>query len=267
MDHEDLTRVSWRQMPNAVELGFDHYLDIIERRLKGEHVSLVQGLRKFFKENLGIDLRETQARGLMHKSSSVFIDYVKEVSGETFVPGIQYWEPFGLERFREWLNEFYRKRDRVASDIDVEEAEIDDFEERFREKLEVVPEQKRVTVTRIVRDTSLSRFLKLLYQQQCQICEMTFKLPSGGKYAESHHVRPLGKKHRGIDHQSNMLVLCPNHHAMIDYGVIAIQPKTHKLLAIDRKALEQRTHLSLLKHVIDDAFLEYHFDCIYNKVF
>ncbi len=198
MNHEDLTRVSWRQMPNAVELGFDHYLDIIERRLKGENVSLVQGLRKFFKENLGIDLRETQARGLMHKSSSVFIDYVKEVSGETFVPGIQYWESFGLEGFREWENEFHRKRDRVASDIDVEEAEIDDFEELFREKLEIVPAQKRVTVTRIVRDTSLSRFLKFLYQQQCQICKMTFKLPSGSNYAESHHIRPLGNKHSGM---------------------------------------------------------------------
>jgi 5-methylcytosine-specific restriction protein A len=63
-----------------------------------------------------------------------------------------------------------------------------------------------------------------------------------------------------------MLVVCPNHHAMFDYGVIAIQPKDYKLLSIDRKVLEQGTHLSLLKHKIDDAFLEYHLDCIYNKV-
>lgn len=267
MNHEDMTRVSWRQMANAVELGFDHYLTLIERRLKGENVSLVQGLRKFFKENLGIDLRETQARGLMHKSSSVFIDYVNEVSGETFVPGIQYWESFGLEGFREWENEFYKKRDRVAIDIDADEAEIDDFEERFHEKPDVVPRRKRVIVTRIMRDTSLSRFLKSLYNQHCQICGITFKLPNGGNYAESHHIRPVGKKHQGIDHQSNMLVLCPNHHAMFDYGVIAIQPKNHKLLSIDRQALEQGTHLSVLKHGIDNAFLEYHLDCIYNKVF
>lgn len=267
MDHEELTRVSWRQMPNAVELGFDHYLNLIEKRLKGENISLVQGLIKFFNEKLGIDLRETQARGLMHKSSSIFIDYVKEVTGETFIPGIQYWESSGLDGFMEWENEFYKKRDRVAIDVDADESEIDNFEERFCENLEAIPKQKRVTVTRIVRDTSLSRFLKLLYQQKCQICERNFKLPSGGRYSESHHIKPLGRKHQGIDHQSNMIVLCPNHHAMIDYGVIAIQPKTHILLSIDSKALERRTHLSLLKHVMDDAFLEYHLDCIYNKVF
>jgi predicted restriction endonuclease len=235
--------------------------------LKGEEVSLVQGLRKFFSENLHIDLRETQARGLMHKSSSVFIDYVREISGEVFVPGIQYWESLGLVRFKDWKEEFYKKRDRIAIDIDSEEAEIDDFEERFHEKPEVAPGRKKVIVTRIVRDTSLSRFLKALYQQQCQICRMTFRLPSGGKYVESHHIKPLGKKHHGIDHQSNMLVLCPNHHAMFDYGVIAIQPKSYNLLTIDRKLLELGTHLSLLKHRIDDTFLEYHVDRIYNKVF
>jgi hypothetical protein len=219
MKNEALTRVTWQRIPNAVELGFDFYLYLIERRLKGEEVSLVQGLRKFFEENLGIDLRETQARGLMHKSSSVFIDYVKEVTGGSFVPGIQYWESLGLEEFRKWKDGFYRKRDKVAVDIDAEEAEINDFEEKFQKKLGVVPGRKRVAVTRILRDTSLSRFLKSLYQQRCQICEMTFKLPNGDKYGESHHLRPLGKKHHGIDHQSNMLVVCPNHHAMFDYGV------------------------------------------------
>jgi hypothetical protein len=267
MNHEDQKRVSWRQMPNAVELGFDYYLYLVERRLKGEDISLVQGLRKFFRENLGIDLRETQARGLMHKSGSVFIDYVKEVTGEVFVPGIQYWESLGLEGFRKWKDGFYRRRDKVAVDIDAEEAEINDFEEKFQEKLGVVPGRRRVAITRILRDTSLSRFLKSLYHQQCQICEGTFRLPNGDKYGESHHLRPLGRKHQGIDHQSNMVVLCPNHHSMFDYGVIAIQPKDHELLSIDKKVLEQGTHLSLLKHKIDDAFLEYHLDCIYDKVF
>lgn len=265
--HKSLERISWTRRKNAVELGFDHYLELLERKLKGEDVSLVQGLRRFFKKDIGIDLRETQARGLMHKSSSVFIDYVKEISGETFVPGIQYWQNLGLERFKEWKAGFYKRRDSVAVDIETEEREIDDFQERFYEKPEVIPGRKKVIVTRIVRDTSLTRFLKSLYYHRCQICKMTFRLPSGGKYAESHHLRPLGKKHQGIDNQSNILILCPNHHAMFDYGVIAIQPKSLKMLAIDRTILEQGTCLSLLKHKIDDAFLEYHLDCIYNKVF
>jgi hypothetical protein len=92
-------RISWRDNPNAVELGFDHYLTLVERRLRGEDVSLVQGLRRFYREELEIDLRETQARGLMHRASSVFIDYVQSVLDTHFLPNIEYWEAQGLEQF------------------------------------------------------------------------------------------------------------------------------------------------------------------------
>lgn len=259
-------RISWKEQHNAIELGFDHYLDLLEKRLSGEDISLVQGLRTFFKEGLGIDLRETQARGLMHRSSSAFIDYVRETSGQTFVPGVQYWENVGLQGFREWRDQFHGIRERVAVDIDIEEQEIDEFQERFQERPDIAPGRKRVTITRIVRDTSLSRFLKSLYDYECQICERTFGLPSGGKYAESHHLRPLGNKHGGVDHQSNMLVLCPNHHAMFDFGVIAVHPRDLRLLAIGEDIVEQGGQLSLLRHRVDSAFLEYHLDCVYNRV-
>ena len=104
-------RMRWRDNPNAVELGFDHYLTLIERRLNGEDVSLVQGLRRFYRDELSIDLRETQARGLMHRESSVFIDYVKSIFESEFLPNIEYWEVQGLERFLQWRSGFYRARD------------------------------------------------------------------------------------------------------------------------------------------------------------
>jgi hypothetical protein len=82
-------RMRWRDNPNAVELGFDHYLTLIERRLRGEDVSLVQGLRSFYREELSINLRETQARGLMHRESSVFRDYVNSIFESEFLPNIR----------------------------------------------------------------------------------------------------------------------------------------------------------------------------------
>lgn len=263
---DSLQRIDWAGRRNAVELGFDYYLGLLERRLKGEDVSLVQELRGFFKEHVGVDLRETQARGLMHKSSSVFIDYVRDISGETFVPGIQHWQSLGLERFKEWEQSFYKKRDTVAVDVEAEEQEIDDFQEQFREKADTVPGRKKVVVTRILRDTALSRFLKSLYYHRCQICAFSFRLPNGNKYAESHHLRPLGKRHGGIDNQSNILVLCPNHHAMFDYGVIAIHPEKLILLSIDRNIREADQSLRLLRHGVDREFLEYHVSNIFNKV-
>lgn len=258
-------RVRWKSNPNAVELGFDHYLQLLEKRLKGEDISLVQNLRKFFKNELGIDIREAQARGLMHKTSSVFIDYVREITGKQFVPGIQFWEKQGLPKFWEWKENFYQLRDNKASDLVIEESEIDEFEYKFKQRPEKTAERKQITVSRIIRDTSLSRFLKSIYSYECQICRNTFRLPTGIKYAEAHHLKPLGKKHNGVDKETNMLVLCPDHHAMIDYGVIAINPDTTEVLSTDKSALQRGKELQLRKHTISREFFEYHLNYIYSK--
>ncbi len=97
-----LERISWRENENAVEIGFEFYLDLLEKRIKGQKISLVQELRRFFDEELGIKLRETQARGLMHKSSSVFIEYAKGITGHDFNPTSEYWRRQGIEKFAEW---------------------------------------------------------------------------------------------------------------------------------------------------------------------
>ncbi|HEY9206382.1 MAG TPA: HNH endonuclease [Candidatus Methanoperedens sp.] len=267
MNESDIQRVQWKANPNAIELGFDFYLQLLERRLKGENISLVQNLRKFFRDKLGIDIRETQARGMMHKSSSIFIDYVREITGEPFVPGIQFWEEQGFSKFQDWKEKFYLLRDNQAADLIIEEDEIEKFENKFRQKPDKIKERKQITVSRIIRDTSLSRFLKSVYSYECQICLHTFRLPIGNKYyAEAHHLKPLGEKHNGIDKETNMIVLCPDHHAMMDYGVIAIEPDTKEILSSDKLVVERGRELQLIKHTISKEFLEYHIDHIYNKV-
>ncbi len=266
MSTDVIERIQWKDNPNAVELGFDFYLQLLERRLKGENISLVQSLRNFFKEELGIDIRETQARGMMHKSSSIFIDYVREIAGESFVPGIQFWEKQGISKFQKWKEKFYQLRNNQAADLVLEENEIEKFEEKFKQKPDKLRDRKQITVSRIIRDTSLSRFLKSIYSFECQICLNTFRLPTGNKYAEAHHLKPLGEKHNGIDKETNMIVLCPDHHAMMDYGVIAIEPDTKEILCSDKLIIERGRELKLIKHTIGKEFLEYHIDYIYNKV-
>jgi predicted HNH restriction endonuclease len=91
------------------------------------------------------------------------------------------------------------------------------------------------TTYRILRDTELARKIKLLYKNQCQICGYTIKLPNGNNYSEAHHIIPLGQPHNGSDTAENIIVLCPNHHAMLDYGVIELkltnilQNREHKI--------------------------------------
>lgn len=73
------------------------------------------------------------------------------------------------------------------------------------------------TVSRLVRDTAITRQIKILHGFRCQVCGERLATP-GGFYAEAAHIRPLGAPHHGPDVLSNVLCLCPNHHALFDFG-------------------------------------------------
>lgn len=84
------------------------------------------------------------------------------------------------------------------------------------------PNREYITTYRVLRDTNLARKLKLLHKNCCQICDYKIQLPNGKYYSEAHHIIPLGKPHNGSDVAENIIVLCPNHHVMCDYGVIEL---------------------------------------------
>ena len=112
------------------------------------------------------------------------------------------------------------------------------------------PSRVVATTYHILRDTATARQLKADHGYFCQICGLTIELPDGARYAEAHHVRPLGRSHGGPDARENMIVLCPNHHAMCDYGVIRLSADA--LRRID-------------DHVIDPTFISYHNDRVYRR--
>ena len=79
----------------------------------------------------------------------------------------------------------------------------------------------KTTILRIVRDTKLSYEIKDLYDYTCQICGIKISI-RGIRYAEAAHIKPLGKPHNGKDQPGNIICLCPNHHVMIDKGILTI---------------------------------------------
>jgi len=122
------------------------------------------------------------------------------------------------------------------------------------------PARITVEINRIIRDTKLSKELKVIYNNECQICNFTIEL-AGRNYSEVHHLQPLGGEHDGPDTQSNMIVVCPNHHVQLDYGAIAIEPETFSIIDFDGSKIAR---LSLKKeHQLDSRYIEYHYKNIF----
>jgi predicted restriction endonuclease len=75
---------------------------------------------------------------------------------------------------------------------------------------------------RIIRETALVRHLKKLHHHEGQLCARTINLADGERYSEGHHIRPLGGPHRGPDIASNIIVVCPTCHVLLDYFAIPL---------------------------------------------
>lgn len=103
---------------------------------------------------------------------------------------------------------------------------------------------------RVLRDTKLARQLKLLHRDRCQVCDETIQVSESRTYSEAHHIIPLGNRHNGPDIPGNIIVLCPNHHALCDMGGMLLNRSD--LLTVDG-------------HIVSDKSLEYHNDRIFGS--
>lgn len=114
------------------------------------------------------------------------------------------------------------------------------------------PEPSRIKTTtyRILRDTLLAQKIKALHDYECQICGLTLELKDGQRYAEAHHIKPLGSPHNGPDIAENIICVCPNHHAQLDYAAIKLNSSTLRVLE---------------EHPLGDEFIGYHNEIIFGE--
>jgi putative restriction endonuclease len=113
------------------------------------------------------------------------------------------------------------------------------------------PARIETHVQRIVRDTNAAKSLKALFDYKCQVCGLRIEPTSGSFYIEVHHVRPLGGSHKGLDIHSNMLVLCPNHHAMFDFGI-------PRFITGESIMMGGKSHNLTCKHKLAADIIAYH---------
>jgi hypothetical protein len=148
---------------------------------------------------------------------------------------------------------------RLAKDCNLEIRNLwKDISEssQIRHQFEVVepktiPSKIIVTTERIIRNTKASGDLKEVYENHCQVCNERIQFEPDIFYSEVHHIRPLGGKHRGRDAHSNMLVVCPNHHAMFDFGI-------PYFISPSRLRIADKVFPLTLKHQISRESVNYH---------
>lgn len=111
------------------------------------------------------------------------------------------------------------------------------------------------TVTRRIRDSKQARLVKDWHENACQVCDAEIEIDGDRLYSEGAHIRPLGKPHEGPDDVSNLLCLCPNHHAQFDYGGLIIGTDLQIKNRITGKPMGKlRTHS---KHAVAVQHLAY----------
>lgn len=128
------------------------------------------------------------------------------------------------------------------------------------------PGRIETTISRIIRDTKLSKATKKENSWKCQICGTSLYLPNGYYYAEGHHLQPLGGEHEGPDVKENIIILCPNHHSEFDYGSIAINPETNLTEHLDVKNEYHNKSLYYERKDLGKEFLIYHYNQRFKKL-
>jgi hypothetical protein len=120
------------------------------------------------------------------------------------------------------------------------------------------PKRTNAQVSRIIRNTNLVRTLKESYDFRCQVCNDKRKRSKSEPYAEGHHLQPLGDSQPGPDTEENILILCPNHHADFDYGLIRVDPDTLEIAHLYDDSADGE-HLHVRKdHDLSEKYLKYH---------
>ena len=114
------------------------------------------------------------------------------------------------------------------------------------------PERVVQRISRIIRDTTISSELKLLYDHSCQLCGTAIKL-CGRSYSEAHHIKPLGSPHDGDDTRDNLLCVCPNCHVLLDYASIPLELDSLKTRKHRISSANIAYHNSLYREALSQA--------------
>jgi len=146
-----------------------------------------------------------------------------KISASKFDELLKAWLENNSMKLKEWYLRDADNQDKRSIDLFFGEPQVLDTPRAT--DLNDPPEAARIetTIYRILRDTVLSREVKIAHNFKCQLCSVTIQLGDGSYYAEAHHVKPLGRPYNGPDTVDNIICVCPTCHVLLDYKVIKLE--------------------------------------------
>lgn len=124
-------------------------------------------------------------------------------------------------------------------------------EKDLDQSIKTLNEQQKVLIA--MYEQFAQEYLKILYNNQCQICGETIEISFGSFLSEVHHL----SNSRLSPGLGNMIVVCPNHHVMFNRGAITID--IDKKIVIHCNSDNPLNNKQIqLKHEINRGYLEYH---------
>ncbi|MDD2890228.1 MAG: HNH endonuclease [bacterium] len=138
------------------------------------------------------------------------------------------------------------------------ELVLEPFEAENTGEKEYPPDRVPTMVMRTIRDTALAYKIKKKRNYCCQVCG-TALIVKGKGYAEAHHIKQI--QYDGPDVETNIVILCPNHHVLFDNGEIAIFPEDCKSIIDNTSKIIGKLTSPLPRK----EYVEYHYKNIYKK--
>lgn len=111
-------------------------------------------------------------------------------------------------------------------------------------------------------DSELERDLRERYDDTCTVCGERRQRSTAAGYSEVHYLMPLAEPHDGPATEANALVVCPNHRADLEHGVISIDPQSLTVEHVYEPEVSGRALLTAEGHDIGAQYLAYHNDVV-----
>jgi putative restriction endonuclease len=118
-------------------------------------------------------------------------------------------------------------------------------------------ERKKSTINTIQRNPKWPEYVKKLYENKCQICNIYLRTHDGAVSIGA-HIKGLGKDHKGPDQVNNIICLCPNHHSQFDGFGFYIDEETFEIKGLE--GYEGKKLTIKEGHNIDSNFFKYHYE-------